>query len=229
MDKPDPEEPTKPKRHAAPNNITIREMEIDDLPAVFELGERLFTADRWPTLHRTWDQYEVVEMFASDGETCLVADDGSHVVGFALGTLIEKRRSAWTYGYLLWIGVEPGGGRRGVGSRLVRRMTDLFIEQGARMMLVDTDADNEDALSFFRAQGFGSESSHVYLQRNLSSHPGYIRRRRKSASSRRSRRAPSPKHAPPAASGVGATDNGNGETALEVSAAPAGLTTANDN
>lgn len=159
-------------------SVTIREMELEDLAVVYELGERLFTADRWPTLYRTWDQYELVEMFASDGDTCFVAEDDGRVIGFALGTLIEKRRSAWTYGYLLWIGVDPHAGRKGVGARLVRRMTDVFIELGARMMLVDTDAENEDALRFFRSIGFGNESEHVYLQRNLSSHPGYIRKRR---------------------------------------------------
>jgi ribosomal protein S18 acetylase RimI-like enzyme len=172
-------------------------MELDDLPAVFELGERLFTADRWPTLYRTWDQYEVVELFASDGETCIVAeDDDGRVVGFALGTLIEKRRSAWTYGYLLWIGVDPTAGRRGTGARLVKRLTDLFIEQGARMMLVDTDAENAEALAFFRSLGFGNESQHVYLQRNLSTHPGYIRKRRKHTSTARARGTSSPTTAP---------------------------------
>lgn len=170
-----PDERERPRRGNA--SVVIREMELEDLAAVYELGEHIFTADRWPTLYRTWDQYEVVEMFASDGETCFVAEDGDKVIGFALGTLIEKRRSAWTYGYLLWIGVDPRSGRKGVGARLVRRMTDVFIEMGARMMLVDTDAENEQALSFFRGIGFGNESEHVYLQRNLSSHPGYIRKR----------------------------------------------------
>ena len=33
----------------------IREMELDDLPAVFKLGERLFTAEKQPNLYRTWD------------------------------------------------------------------------------------------------------------------------------------------------------------------------------
>ncbi|GMV43798.1 MAG: hypothetical protein AMXMBFR64_55140 [Myxococcales bacterium] len=174
------DERERPRRGGA--SVVIREMELEDLAAVYELGERLFTADRWPTLYRTWDQYEVVEMFASDGETCFVAEDGDKVIGFALGTLIEKRRSAWTYGYLLWIGVDPRSGRKGVGARLVRRMTDVFIEMGARMMLVDTDAENDQALSFFRGIGFGNESEHVYLQRNLSSHPGYIRKRRRKTS-----------------------------------------------
>jgi ribosomal protein S18 acetylase RimI-like enzyme len=157
--------------------LVVRPMELEDLHTVFALGERLFTAEKWPNLYRTWDEFEVIELFATDSDTCLVAEVDGRIAGFALGTLIEKRRSAWTYGYLLWLGVDPDVGRKGVGARLLARLTDLFIEGGARMILVDTDAENSPALSFFRGQGFGNESAHVYLTRNLSQHPGYLRKK----------------------------------------------------
>ncbi len=168
-----------PARHDTPLPVTVREMELEDLAKVYQLGERLFTAERWPNLYRTWDEYEVIELFATDGETCLVAELDGKVVGFALGTLIEKRRSAWTYGYLLWLGVDPDVGHRGVAGRLVDRLRELFIEQGARMILVDTAAENHDAISFFQGQGFGNETAHVYLEQNLTSHPAYVRKRSK--------------------------------------------------
>ncbi len=165
-----PEKPEVPERA----RIRIREMELDDIPKVFELGEDLFTADRWPSLYRTWNQYDLIERFASDGEFCLVAEDDDDVIcGFALGTLIVKRNSKWDYGHLLWLGVRPGNGGRGVGRRLVTKLTELFIEEGARMMIVDTDVENEPALRFFRGNGFGNESQHVYLYRNLTTHPEY--------------------------------------------------------
>ena len=34
--------------------VIIREMEIDDLSAVYHLGEKLFTSDEFPILYRTW-------------------------------------------------------------------------------------------------------------------------------------------------------------------------------
>lgn len=142
-------------------------MELEDLPGVFALGERLFTAEAWPNLYRTWDEYELVAMFAADGDTCLVAEQDDEIVGFALGTIIEKRRSAWSYGWLVWLSVAPEVRRSSVGSRLVDRLTELFLEQGARMMLVDTDAQNEPALAFFEARGFGNPRGHLYLTRNL--------------------------------------------------------------
>jgi ribosomal protein S18 acetylase RimI-like enzyme len=147
--------------------VEIREMELADLDEVFTLGRKLFTADRWPTLYRSWDEYELVQLFGSDGEYCLVAEAGGKIVGFALGTVMEKYRSAWRYGWLLWLGVHPRFKRGGIASRLVNRLTELFVQKGVRIMLVDTDEDNKDALSFFERQGFDNEIRHVYLSRNI--------------------------------------------------------------
>lgn len=161
------------------SSVVVREMELEDLHRVYALGEKVFTADKWPNLYRTWDEYEIVDRFAADGETCLVAELDGEVVGFALGTVIEKRRSAWDYGYLLWLGVDPDVGPLGVGSRLFNRMQELFIENGARMMLVDTAAENERALQFFRKQGFGNETGHVYLSKNLTHEIETVARRKR--------------------------------------------------
>jgi ribosomal protein S18 acetylase RimI-like enzyme len=70
--------PSKKKR----NNLAIRQMEIDDLAHVFHLGEKLFTAREVPNLYRTWDEYEVVNLFQSDPEFCLVAEFDDEIVGF---------------------------------------------------------------------------------------------------------------------------------------------------
>lgn len=161
------------------SNISVKEMSLSDLPAIYALGERLFTADKWPTLYRTWDEYELATLFASDRETCLVATLDDALVGFALGTLLEKRGSAWTYGYLLWLGVDKDFARKGIAAKLFERITDVFIKMGARMIMVDTDADNEVALSFFRSQGFSQETPHVFLSRNLSHDPDYLRYHRR--------------------------------------------------
>ncbi len=152
-------------------------MELRDIPPVFELGTRLFTADKLPTLYRSWDEHELTTLFGTDEETCLVAEAEGQIVGFALGRMMEKPRSAWRYGWLLWLGVEPRCKRRGVALRLLNHLTARFIDRDVRMMLVDTDAQNHGALAFFRKNGFGQEIRHIYLSRNLENHPRYIERR----------------------------------------------------
>jgi ribosomal protein S18 acetylase RimI-like enzyme len=160
------------------SETVIREMELEDLPLVYALGEAVFTADRWPSLYRTWDEYEPVTLFTSDGEFCFVAEFDGSLVGFALGSLIDKRKSAWSYGYLTWLAVAPEHARSGIASELVEAITEAYIRAGARMMIVDTDAENEAAINFFRRHDFGNDDRHVYLSKNLTGHPGYQRLRR---------------------------------------------------
>ena len=154
-------------------NIFVRQMEIDDLAAVFHLGERLFTAREVPNLFRTWDDYEVINFFQNDSEYCLVAetdDNEDGIIGFVLGTTVTKNRSAWKYGYLVWLGVDPEFHETGVGSKLFNRFRDLMLSEGVRMLLVDSEADNLAALRFFRKMGFGHPQEHIYLALNLDPH-----------------------------------------------------------
>jgi ribosomal protein S18 acetylase RimI-like enzyme len=170
--------PKPPRRRArsAPS-VEIREMELKDIPSVFELGQKLFTAEKLPTLYRSWDDHELAQLFNTDSETCLIAETDGQIVGFALGRMMDKPRSAWRYGWLLWLGVEQTFKRGGVATRLLNQLTSLFIERDARIMLVDTDAKNHSALAFFRKNGFGQEIRHVYLSQNLEAHPKYLERK----------------------------------------------------
>jgi ribosomal protein S18 acetylase RimI-like enzyme len=149
-------------------NLTIREMQIDDIAKVFHLGEKLFTAQKVPNLYRTWDEYEVVSLFQTDPEFCLVAEADNTIVGFALGLTINKSGSAWKYGHLHWLGVEREYQRQGIAKKLFKNFMDLMVESGVRMLQVDTEADNLPALHFFRDVGFGNPQQHIYLSLNLS-------------------------------------------------------------
>jgi len=150
-----------------PPEIRIRVATIDDLPVIFHLGERLFTPQEASNLYRTWDEYEVTHLFNTEPEYMLVADGDEQVVGFLLGSVIEKRYTAWNYGHLLWLGVDPACARQGIAGRLFERFRDLVQTAGVRMLMVDTQADNENAIRFFRAKGFSNPIDHVYMTLNL--------------------------------------------------------------
>jgi ribosomal protein S18 acetylase RimI-like enzyme len=163
-------------------NVKIRQMEIDDLADVFHLGEMLFKAEKVPNLYRTWGEFEVVELFNSDSEFCLVAEARKKIVGFALGTTIEKSRSAWKYGHLIWLGVKPSYQRSGLGEKLLTRFVDLMLKNGVRMVLVDTEAENLPALFFFRKMGFGNPQQQIYLTLNLAARQKSLKKKQKEAS-----------------------------------------------
>lgn len=147
--------------------IDIRQAEIDDLAAMFHLGEKVFTSQEFSNLYRTWDEYEVTTFFNQETENLLVAEHKGKVVGFAMGTTIEKSRSAWSYGHLVWLGVEPSYTRSGVGSLLFDKFKRLMKKAGVRMLMVDTQADNIPAIKFFRKKGFENPTEHVYLTMQL--------------------------------------------------------------
>jgi ribosomal protein S18 acetylase RimI-like enzyme len=150
--------------------VSIRQMEIDDIPSVYHLGEELFTSEEFPILYRTWDPYEVTEYFGSDPEYCLVAEAADRIVGFVLATTIEKEGTAWKrYGYLSWIGVDESFQGRRLGSRLCKMLEQRLKENGVRMVIADTDGDNEEAIGFFEAMGFTPRSEHVWLAKTFRS------------------------------------------------------------
>ena len=148
--------------------VSIRQMEIDDLSVVYRLGESLFTSEEYPILYRTWDPYEVTGLFTSDPEFCLVAEVDDRVVGFVLATTIVKEGTAWKrYGYLEWIGVADGFQHARLGLRLYRRLEERFREEGVRMIIADTVVENEKAIGFFNRLGFTATGKHVWLAKTL--------------------------------------------------------------
>ncbi|NIQ10371.1 MAG: GNAT family N-acetyltransferase [Gammaproteobacteria bacterium] len=147
--------------------LEIREMTIDDFADVFHLGEQLFTSDYSPSMYRTWDEYEITTLYNSDNELCLVAELDGKIVGFALGTTVDKSNSAWKYGYLVWIGVRPGLQKKGVGDNLFNELKKRMMDQGVRMIIIDTDAENDAGIRFFEKQGFDNIQKHVYMTLNL--------------------------------------------------------------
>jgi ribosomal protein S18 acetylase RimI-like enzyme len=152
---------------SAEEPLRIREMTIDDFPEVFHIGEEVFTADYSQSLYRTWDEFEITTLFNSDTELCLVAEAGEKILGFALGTTVKKHNSPWKYGYLVWLGVRRNIQKGSVGSRLFTEIKRRMKEQGVRMIIIDTSADNQPAIRFFQKQGFADIQEHIYMSLNL--------------------------------------------------------------
>lgn len=153
-------------KHQASIKLEIRTMVLADLYAVFELGCELFSPE-FNTLHRTWTEDEVVAFLLTDSDNCLVAHVDDELVGFVLGTIVEKR--VWHYGYLTWMGVSRKIQRGGVGKLMFQAFHDTVLEQGANMMLVDTQRTNTPAIQFFEKCGFkrDEDSEHCYFVRSL--------------------------------------------------------------
>lgn len=161
--------------------FSIRQMEVDDLAEVYDLGAQTFTADQWPMLYRSWDEYEVTSLFNTDGEYCLVAEndeqqapESERIIGFVLGTVLSKTGSAWSYGYVTWLCAHTNWLREGVATRLVDKLVERMIENdGIRIVMADTDPENGRAVRFFERMGFTNRKAHLYLSSNLEQNDRY--------------------------------------------------------
>ena len=58
--------------------------------------------------------------FTSSAVNNLVAEIDDLIFGFALGSIIDKERSAYSYGYLEWIGFFPNPDRSPVEVEVLR-------------------------------------------------------------------------------------------------------------
>lgn len=119
-------------------------MTLEDLSDVWSLGEKIFTPSKLQFTYRTWNIDELLSLFYSDPELCLVAQDAKSkkIVGFAIGTILKRPYSPWTYGYFVWAGVKKIRQRHGVGKRLYRELEKRFKNKGARIAIVDVESNN---------------------------------------------------------------------------------------
>jgi ribosomal protein S18 acetylase RimI-like enzyme len=170
---------SKPEGNLEPKkNFTVRTMEIGDLSAVYELGAESFKAGKYPMLYRNWDEYEVTTLFNTDGDYCLVAENDDfdpqkhseedRIVGFVLGSVLNKSGTAWSYGYIIWLCSQESWSREGVASDLVDTLVKKMVEEeGVRILMADTDPENTRAVRFFTKKGFSDQKPHMYLSSNL--------------------------------------------------------------
>ena len=70
-------------------------------------------------------------------------------------------------GYHVWLGVRTDIQQAGVGSELFKEIKRRMKEQGVRIIMIDTSANNQAAIRFFHKQGFGDIQAHVYMTLNL--------------------------------------------------------------
>ena len=160
--------------------VTVREMGVNDIAAVYRLGHRLFSTQEASTFYRTWDAYEVTNNFNQDPHLSLVAESPKgNIIGFALGTTYEKESGGWKYGYILWMGVSPRSQRSGLGAQLYRDMERRMHEEGVRMAFVDTARYNKGAIKFFKRMGYAKPEAEVWMSK-------LIQRTRKSRNNDRS-------------------------------------------
>ncbi|MEM2393656.1 MAG: N-acetyltransferase [Candidatus Bathyarchaeia archaeon] len=150
-------------------SFEIRQMSLEDLPQVWNLGERIFTPSKLQFTYRTWNINELLSLFQEDPELCLVAEEAGRgkIAGFAIGTILKRPFSPWKYGYFAWIGVRKFRQRHGIGRRLYKELEKRFRDKGARIAIVDVEGNNQSAMRFIEKLGFRKGQTYIWYSKNL--------------------------------------------------------------
>ncbi|MGB9671703.1 MAG: GNAT family N-acetyltransferase [Candidatus Bathyarchaeales archaeon] len=149
--------------------IEIRQMGLEDLSEVWCLGEKIFTPSKLQFTYRTWNIDELLSLFYSDPELCLVAQDvnSKKIAGFVIGTILKRPYSPWTYGYFIWAGVHKMKQKSGVGRRLYRELEKRFKDKGARIVIADVESNNVAGIRFIKKLGFKEAQTYVWYSKSL--------------------------------------------------------------
>jgi len=149
--------------------IEIRQMNLEDLSEVWHLGEKIFTPSSLQFTYRTWNVDELLSLFYSDPELCLAAQStrSNKIVGFALGTILKRPFSPWTYGYFIWAGVQKMRQRSGIGRRLYKELKKRFKDKGVRIVMVDVESNNPAGIHFIKKLGFKEAQTYVWYSKNI--------------------------------------------------------------
>jgi ribosomal-protein-alanine N-acetyltransferase len=122
--------------------ITVRDMTLDDVPAVGLLEHQLFPIDAWPV------QMFLDELSQPETRRYLVAEGSDGIVGYAGLMCIEPIADVQT------IAVVPEYEGRGIGSTLLTRLIGEARGRGAADVLLEVRADNPRAQQLYLRFGF---------------------------------------------------------------------------
>lgn len=83
----------------------------------------------------------------------LVALEGRRVVGFLIGEVRDWEFGSAPCGWVFALDVDPQARQGGIGTQLLRALTDELRRTGVRHLRTLLSHDNTLILSFFRSQG----------------------------------------------------------------------------
>ena len=96
------------------------------------------------------------------GTLSFVAEVNGQVRGFILGQVARVRESATEIGIIQMIGVHPDYQRRGIGSRLVRALSDKYRSQGIKVIRIGVNYRDKSLLGLVEHAGFGVDRLVIY-------------------------------------------------------------------
>ena len=140
--------------------IAIRTANVADVPAM--AGIRATDQEAGPADSRMAAYLEGRHhpQQALAPRVAFIAERGHRVVGYIGGHLTERHGC---HGEVQYLYVAPDSRRLGVGSELLRRLTEWFIEHNATKLCVNANLDSPPAVPFYLSHGAIPINPHWYI------------------------------------------------------------------
>jgi N6-L-threonylcarbamoyladenine synthase/protein kinase Bud32 len=132
----------------AQEGLLLRPMSRNDVPYVAAIEREVFCDE---AAADAWSESMLADEFEREGRTWWVAAEDGQVVGYAGGWIVDGVMQ------LLDLGVSPRFQRRGIASKLLRRLTHDALDLGASSMTLEVRENNVSAQSFYRRMGLVTE------------------------------------------------------------------------
>jgi len=141
--------------------ITLRQATLADWEKLKDTNQRIFinNQDFDPDLIVDFASTTRGEKFFKDGITreegcCLIAEENGEIVGYADGGAKDVPYRKSRYFEIDNLGLIPEAKGKGLGRQLLEAITNWAKEHGFQKIYVNCYAMNEEALDFYRRNGY---------------------------------------------------------------------------
>jgi ribosomal protein S18 acetylase RimI-like enzyme len=132
------------------NAMKFVEATVNDVPALHEFEKKCF--------HRPEDQFPTRNLrhliVSSTSLTLLVKDESGKIIGEVIGLL---RHFKIPSGRVYKIGVAPDIQQRGMGSALLQKIEEWFVENGMKKSCAEIRENNKASRGMFEKNGYTEE------------------------------------------------------------------------
>jgi ribosomal protein S18 acetylase RimI-like enzyme len=125
-------------------SIEVRRLGPQDLDALLDVDDGLFDDPLIPE--------EAAAFLADPANLLLIAWEGRHAVGMLTGTFLRHPDKPLSL-FVNELGTREAWQRQGIATALVQQAIAIARDRGARGVWLGTEADNAEAISFYRALG----------------------------------------------------------------------------
>ena len=133
--------------------MLIREMTLQDVPAVAEIEKACFSLP--------WSEQSLVDSVVREDTMFLVCEDAQEIVGY-IGMYLS-----FDEGDITNVAVSPAHRKKGYGEAIVSKAVELAKEKQLEMILLEVRVSNVPAISLYKKMGF----EEIGMRKNFYEHP----------------------------------------------------------